>query len=185
MAKIIKSKVKPKVIGKTGKQIVIDEITDKLKSAKGIILTDFRGLNVHDLGDLRKKLIDQGIEYKVVKNTLIERAVDKCELEELKEHLTGPTALAFGYDDAISPAKTLVSFAKTNEFLNIKAGVIEGRVLDAAGVKNVASIPSREQLLANLLAGIQSPLSGLMNVSSSPMRGFATALKAFADQKSA
>ncbi|MBI4744900.1 MAG: 50S ribosomal protein L10 [Actinobacteria bacterium] len=185
MAKVVKSKVKAKIIGKAGKQLVVDEIADKLKQAKGVVLTDFRGLDVHALGDLRKKLIEQGIEYRVVKNTLIERAVDKCELAEVKEHLTGPTALAFDYNDSISIAKILVNFEKTNDFFNVKAGVIEGRILNKDEVKKVASIPSREQLIANLLCGMQSPISGLANVLSASIRGLAIALKAVADQRQA
>ncbi|GAF14834.1 LSU ribosomal protein L10p [Bacillus sp. JCM 19046] len=154
------------------KQQVVSEIASKLKESKSTVVVDYRGLNVAQVTELRKQLREAGVEYKVYKNTLVRRATAEAGLTGLDEHLVGPTAIAFGAEDVIAPAKVLNEFAKKNEALEIKTGVIEGNIASADEVKALAELPSREGLL-----------SMLANVLQAPVRGFAIATKAVADQK--
>ncbi|GAF66191.1 50S ribosomal protein L10 [Alkalihalobacillus trypoxylicola] len=154
------------------KQQVVSEIAAKLSESKSTVVVDYRGLNVAEVTELRKQLREAGIEYKVYKNTLTRRATEAAELSALDEHLVGPTAIAFGNDDVIAPAKIINDFAKKHDALEIKAGVIEGQVATAEEVKALAELPSREGLLSMLLSVLQAPV-----------RNFALATKAVADQK--
>jgi len=124
--------------------------------------------------ELRRKLREAGIEFKVLKNTLIRRATANAELTELDSVLTGPTAVAFGKDDVVAPAKILSEFAKQNDALKIKGGVVEGRVVGFDEIKALADLPSREGLLSMLLSVLQAPV-----------RNFALAVKAVAEKKEA
>lgn len=154
------------------KQAVVGEITDKLKSSASVVVVDYRGLNVGQVTELRKQLREAGIDFKVYKNSMTRRAAEAAGLEGLNEHLTGPNAIAFSSEDVIAPAKILNDFAKKNDKLEIKAGVIEGNVASEEEVKALATLPSREGLLSMLLSVLQAP-----------MRNFALATKAVADQK--
>lgn len=154
------------------KKQVVSEIATKLKESKSTVLVDYRGLNVSQVTELRKQLREAGVEFKVYKNTLSRRAAAEAELTELDQQLVGPTAIAFSADDVIAPAKVLHSFAKKNDKLEIKAGVIEGQVSSAEDVKALAELPSREGLLSMLLSVLQAPV-----------RNFALATKAVAEQK--
>ncbi|REJ18246.1 MAG: 50S ribosomal protein L10 [Paenibacillaceae bacterium] len=156
------------------KQQIVEEITAKLRESATTVLTDYRGLNVAQVTELRRKLREAGIEFRVLKNTLIRRATANAELTELDSVLTGPTAVAFGKDDAVAPAKILSQFAKENEALKIKGGVVEGRVVGFDEIKALADLPSREGLLSMLLSVLQAPI-----------RNFALAVKAVADKKEA
>jgi len=156
------------------KQQIVEEITAKLRESATTVLTDYRGLNVAQVTELRRKLREAGIEFRVLKNTLIRRATANAELTELDSVLTGPTAVAFGKDDAVAPAKILSQFAKENEALKIKGGVVEGRVVGFDEIKALADLPSREGLLSMLLSVLQAPV-----------RNFALAVKAVADKKEA
>lgn len=151
---------------------VVEEIADRLTRSKGTIVTDYRGLNVAEVTELRKQLREAGVEYQVLKNTLTRRAADKVQLSDLHPYLTGPTAVAFGYDDPVTPAKILNDFAKKHKALELKGGILEGRVISAEEVTNLATLPSREGLLSMLLSVLQAP-----------MRNFAYAVKQVADQK--
>lgn len=165
------------------KEATVAEIKDRLQRAKSIVLTDYRGLNVGEVTELRKKLREAGIEYKVVKNTLATRAARDAALEGLETHLAGPTAMAFGYDDPIMPAKILAAFARDHRNLELKAGILEGRILGQAEVKALADLPGREQLLAIVLGVFQSPLRGLAAVLSGPMRNMVYGLEALRKQR--
>lgn len=154
------------------KQAVVGEISDKLKAAASVVVVDYRGLDVGQVTELRKQLREAGIEFKVYKNSMSRRATEATGLEGLNEHLTGPNAIAFSNEDVVAPAKILNDFAKKNDKLEIKAGVIEGVVASAADVKALAELPSREGLLSMLLSVLQAP-----------MRNFALATKAVAEQK--
>ncbi len=154
------------------KQQVVSEVAAKLKESKSTVVVDYRGLNVAQVTELRKQLREAGIEYKVYKNTLVRRATAEAGFSGLDEHLVGPTAIAFGAEDVIAPAKVLNEFAKKNEALEIKTGIIEGNIASAAEVKALAELPSRDGLL-----------SMLANVLQAPVRGFAIATKAVAEQK--
>lgn len=165
------------------KKEIVKEIKQKLKEAKSIILTDYRGLNVHDINDLRRALRSKEIEYKVFKNRLIKIAVDDVGLNELDDHLEGPTALAFGFENLATTAKVLVDFTKEHDYLEIKAGVLEGQVVDAAKIAQLAALPSREELLAMLVGSLRGTISGLLNVLSAPQQEIVGVLGAIKEQK--
>lgn len=154
------------------KKEVVSEIASKLRESKSTIVVDYRGLTVAQVTELRKSLREAGVEFKVYKNTLTRRAAEEAELAGLNEYLTGPNAIAFSTEDVIAPAKVLNDFAKKNEALEIKAGVIEGNIASVEEVKALAELPSREGLLSMLLSVLQAPI-----------RNLALAAKAVADQK--
>ncbi|HHT7239263.1 TPA: 50S ribosomal protein L10 [Bacillus cereus] len=154
------------------KQQVVTEIAEKLRASKSTIVVDYRGLTVSEATELRKNLREAGVEFKVYKNSLTRRAADSAEMAELNEFLTGPNAIAFSNEDVVAPAKVLNDFAKNHEALEIKAGVIEGKLVTLDEVKAIATLPSREGLLSMLLSVLQAPI-----------RNLALATKAVADQK--
>nr|WGD62832.1 50S ribosomal protein L10 [Bacillus subtilis] len=154
------------------KKVVVEEIASKLKESKSTIIVDYRGLNVSEVTELRKQLREANVEFKVYKNTMTRRAVEQAELNGLNDFLTGPNAIAFSTEDVVAPAKVLNDFAKNHEALEIKAGVIEGKVSTVEEVKALAELPSREGLLSMLLSVLQAPV-----------RNLALAAKAVAEQK--
>ncbi len=156
---------------------VISEVKEKLSLAKSIVLTDYRGLTVGEVTKLRAQLRNAGVEFKVIKNTFVRRAANEIGLQGLDSYLEGPTAVAFGVNDPVAPAKILSDFAKTNKALEIKAGVVEGKVIDTEGVKALADLPPREVLLAKVLGAMQSPLVGMANVLQGPIRKMGYALE--------
>jgi large subunit ribosomal protein L10 len=143
------------------KVALVNEIAEKLQNSKSMIVTDYRGLTVAEVTELRKNLRDAGIEFKVLKNTMTRRAADQVNLSEINEHLTGPSAIAFSYDDVVAPAKILNDFAKKHQALELKAGIVEGRVIGTEEVKALAELPSREGLLSMLLSVLQAPMRNL------------------------
>lgn len=154
------------------KQQVVTEIAEKLRASKSTIVVDYRGLTVSEATELRKNLREAGVEFKVYKNSLTRRVAESAEMAELNEFLTGPNAIAFSNEDVVAPAKVLNDFAKNHEALEIKAGVIEGKLVTLDEVKAIATLPSREGLLSMLLSVLQAPI-----------RNLALATKAVADQK--
>ncbi|MCR6098355.1 50S ribosomal protein L10 [Salipaludibacillus agaradhaerens] len=154
------------------KSQLVDEITTKLKESQATIVVDYRGLDVAEVTELRKQLREANVDFKVYKNSMVRRATANAELTELDEHLVGPTAIAFSNDDVIAPAKILNGFAKEHEALELKAGIIEGSVTSLDEIKALAELPSRDGLLSMLL-----------NVMQAPIRNFALATKAVAEQK--
>ncbi|TDQ34698.1 50S ribosomal protein L10 [Aureibacillus halotolerans] len=154
------------------KKQVVTDIADKLRDNKATVFVDYRGLNVSQVTELRKQLREAGVEFKVYKNTMTRRAVEQAEISGLDEELVGPTAVAFSAEDVVAPAKVLNNFAKTNEALKIKIGLIEGNVTSADDLKALAELPSRDGLLSMLLSVLQAP-----------MRNMALATKAVAEQK--
>lgn len=167
------------------KQASVAELKEKLGAVKGAVLADYRGLNVADATKLRRTLREAGIEFRVVKNTMTRIAAREVGIEGLDSHLEGPTAIAFGFQDPVSPAKVLSEFAKDNKNLVIKAGILEGKVVDADGVKALADLPPREVLLAKMLGSMQAPISGLVNVLQGNIRNLVYALEAVRKQKEA
>ncbi|QWU15759.1 large subunit ribosomal protein L10 [Paenibacillus sophorae] len=154
------------------KQEAVDVVTGKLQNSITTVVADYRGLNVSQVTELRKQLREAGVEFQVLKNTLLRRATAAAELTELDEVLTGPTAIAFSANDAVAPAKILNDFAKKNDALKLKGGVVEGKVIGADQIKALAELPSREGLLSMLLSVLQAP-----------MRNFALVVKAVADKE--
>ncbi|EGD47399.1 ribosomal protein L10 [Ruminiclostridium papyrosolvens DSM 2782] len=164
------------------KKQVVTDLTEKIKSAQSIVLADYRGLTVEQDTELRNALRKAGVEYKVVKNTLTSLAMKESGIE-VDDFLTGPTAMAISSSDAVAPAKVLSEFAKKFEKLELKVGVVEGKVIDLEGVKALAELPSREVLIAKVLGGFNAPISGFVNVLNGNMRGLVVALNAIAEQK--
>lgn len=146
------------------KQPIVAEIAELLDGAKAAVVADYRGLTVEQDTELRKQLREAGVVYKVYKNTMIRRAAEGTEFAALDAHLEGPTALAVSKTDAAAPAKILFNFSKKADALQLKAGVVEGTYYDEAGIKVIATIPSREELLGKLLGSIQSPITNLARV---------------------
>ena len=146
------------------KQPIVDEISGAIKDAASVVVVDYRGLTVAEDTQLRKQLREAGVSYKVYKNTLVSRAVEGTEFEGLREVLEGPSAFAISTEDATAPARILAKFAKTAPNLEMKAGVVEGTFYDAEGIKAIASVPSREELLSKLLGSLQSPITNLARV---------------------
>ena len=134
------------------KTAVVNEIKDKFENAKSVVLFDYRGLSVGEVTDLRRKLRDAGASYKVYKNTLTKRALDELKID-MNEYLAGPSAVSFGTDE-LSIVKVLNDFAKEHEALEIKAGIVEGKVATRDDLKRYAAIPSRDTLLTQLAAGL-------------------------------
>jgi large subunit ribosomal protein L10 len=170
-------------VARPEKVAIVEELKDKLTQAQAVVLTDYRGLNVQEITELRKQLREAGIEYKVVKNTLTTRAANEVDLPELAQYLAGPTAIAFGFDEPVSAAKILNEFARTHKALEIKGGVLEGRVIGVEEVRALADLPSREQLLGMVARAMQGPIAGMAIALSGVIRGLAYALNAVREQK--
>jgi len=172
----------------SAKQAIVADLKEKLSTAKGAVLTSYSGLTVAQDTQLRRKLREAGVSYNVVKNTMTRIAAKEVCLDGLTQYLEGTTALAVSFDDAVAPAKVISEFIKVNKLdqeqkLEVKAGLVEGQIIDAAGVKALASLPSREVLIAQVLAGMQSPIAGLVNVLQGTIRNVVYVLDAVRQQK--
>ena len=141
------------------KKGVVADIRQKFEKAQSAILVDYRGLNVAEDTELRNQLRKAGVEYAVLKNTMINLAVKDMGIDDIKAHLEGPTAVAFGYEDMIAPAKILSEFAKKSKKLTIKCGACDGAYLDEAGVQALANLPSKEVLIAKIMGSMMSSVS--------------------------
>lgn len=146
------------------KKPVVEEISANIKDAQSVVLVDYRGLTVEQDTKLRKLLREEGITYKVYKNTMMNFAFKGTDFEALSNLLEGPNAIAISANDATAPARVLSKFAKEAPKLELKAGVVEGVLFDADGIQAVAKIPSREELLSKLLGSIQSPITNFARV---------------------
>jgi large subunit ribosomal protein L10 len=167
------------------KQEAVRRLTDKLSRATSAVVTDYRGLTVSQLEDLRGLLRARGVEYVVVKNTLARRAADAAGKPDFSQVLTGPVGLALGYDDLSAPAKVLSEYFRVNRRLPSIAGYVEGTVLDAGGVQMLADLPPREALLSQLAGTLQSPLTQLAGSLDSILSTFASTLEAYRDKLAA
>ena len=143
---------------------IIDEIKGYVDKASAAVLVDYRGLTVEEDTRLRKALREAGVVYKVYKNTYLKRAFEGTVFTELNQHLEGPTAIAFGIEDATAPARVLAEFAKKAPKLEFKGGVVEGVYYDVKGLEKVAQIPSRDVLISKLLGSLQSPITNMARV---------------------
>lgn len=143
------------------KEQIVSEYAEKLAKAKSFVVVDYRGLTVAEDTQLRKELRENNVEYSVVKNRLTLRAMEKAGFTGLDQVLTGPTAVAISYDDAVAPAKVLVTNAKKNNKLEVKGGMVEGKILSVNEINGVASIPAKPVLIAQLLGMLQTPIRGL------------------------
>lgn len=141
------------------KKVVVEEIREKFSNAKSAILVDYRGLTVGEATELRANFREAGVEYKVYKNNLVKLAIKDSSFEGLTVDLKGPSAIAFGYEDPVTPAKVVKDFSKDHKNLELKAGVVEGTYYDTAKIIEIADIPSREVLLQRLVGSFQAPIS--------------------------
>ena len=132
----------------------VDELAEKINKAKVVLLTDYRGISVEDVTGIRAKLRGTNTEYKVIKNNITKRALQKCNFEGLDDLLTGPTAVVLGYDDYLEASKIIYEYAKDNEFYKIKGGIIEGKIVSAEEIITLAKLPSRETLIAQLAGAL-------------------------------
>jgi large subunit ribosomal protein L10 len=167
------------------KQQIAEDLHDKFAKSAIVVLTDYKGLDVAAINDLRRKLRESDIEYQVVKNTLLARAAEDTEVALIKDHFKGPSAVAISYDDPVAPAKVLTQFAKDNGKLEIKVGVLNGKVLDAQAIKALALLPSREVMLAQLLATLNAVPTSFVRVLAEVPRSLLNVLTALKDQKEA
>ena len=146
------------------KQPIVAEIKENVKDAASVVLVDYRGLTVAQDTELRKTMRQNDIIYKVYKNTMVKLALEGTGMEELDKDLEGPTAVAISKTDATAPARLVQNFAKTAPALEIKSGIVEGSYYDTEGIKQIALVPSREELLSKLLGSIQSPITNFARV---------------------
>jgi len=164
---------------------VVAEIKEKLTGYSSAILIDYRGLTVEEVTQLRKEFRNNGVDYKVYKNTLTEIAAKEVGLDDLIPFLKGPTAIAFGVKDPVAPAKVLTESMKKLKKMEFKAGVVEGKVIDVNGIKALAELPSREELIAKMLGSMNAPISGLVTVLGGTIRSLLYALNAVKEKKEA
>ena len=167
------------------KQQAVADLKSKLEQTKCVVLTNYRGLNVAQDTKLRAKLREAGVEYRVVKNTMTRIAAQELGIEGLDIYLEGPTAMAMSGEDPVAPAKLISEFIKDNKLQNmeIKAGILDGKVIDSNGVKALATLPPKEVLIAQVLCGMQAPIAGFVNVLSGTLRNLVYALDAVRKQK--
>jgi large subunit ribosomal protein L10 len=160
------------------KQVVVNELREKLKASNVTILADYRGLDVSAMTRLRRKLRESNSELKVAKNTLTRLAASEIGLDDLEHYLEGPTAIAFGLGDPVVPAKVMVDLTREFKQLEIKAGILEGKIIRGEEVLQLAELPSREVLLGKVVCGMQAPLYGLVNVFNASIRNLVYVLDA-------
>ena len=172
-------------MNKNSKEALVAEFAEKLKAAKASFLADYRGLDVDQANALRNKLREVGVEYRVVKNTPLRWADKDTGSACFDEHLNGPTAIALVNEDPVAPAKALVEFAKKNDAFELKAGMLDGKLLTVAEITALAELPSREELLAKMLGSMSAPASNFVGVLAAVPRTFVQALVAIKDQKDA
>lgn len=153
------------------KKAVVSEISEKMKNSASTVVVEYRGLTVAEVTQLRRNLREEGVEFKVYKNKLAQRAAEDTGVNALTESLTGPNAIAFG-NDAVAPSRVLAKFAKEHENLVLKAGIVEGKVVDVETIKQLSALPNRDGMLSMLLSCLQAPV-----------RNYACVVKAVADSK--
>lgn len=168
----------------TNKKLVA-ELSQKVADAKSIVFAEYHGLDANQISDLRKQLRESGSEMTVAKNTLVKLALkENGHNGELEKELEGPVATFFGNEDAIAPIKILSDFAKNFELPKIKIGLVDGKVTNASELEVLSNLPSREELLARIVGGLKSPITGIVNVLGGSQRNLVTVLSAVADKKS-
>jgi large subunit ribosomal protein L10 len=171
---------------KREKQEIIERLQDRFQGSSSAICLEFGGVNVEKVTQFRRELQQNSGEYHVVKNTLTKRAIQETPFQGLEQFLVGPTGIVFCPEDVSAAAKVINKFVEeTNGAFKIKGGIVEGAVFDAKGIAKVATLPSRQELLAQLLAAMQSPISGLVGTLEGVVREFVFTLQAVADKRSA
>lgn len=166
------------------KETLVGEVRERLKMAPSTILTNYRGLTVEEDTELRRRLRAVGVQHQVIKNTLLRRAATEAGLADLSRLFEGPTAVSFS-PDVVVAARELMAFSKDHPMVEVKGGLVEGRVIDRDGAERLASLPPRQVLLAQVAGALCSPLQAAVTVLSAPMRGFAVAVGQLAEARSA
>jgi len=173
-------------ITKKKKEELVDIFAERLEKSKAAVFTDYKGLTVEEINEVRNNLRDKGIEFKVIKNTLFGLAIKKAKLDiDSKELANHPVAVAFGYDDEVAPAKVVFNFAKDHEQLEIIGGILEGKSIDVQSVKSLAQMPSREELIAKMIGSINAPVSNFVGVMHASLRNVVGVMNAIKEQKEA
>ena len=167
------------------KKRIAQDLNERFSKAAVVIVTDYKGLDVAAINDLRRKLRQEEVEYQVAKNSLLVRAAEDTDVALIKEMFKGPNAVAMSYGDPVAPAKILSDFAKDNKVFEIKVGVMDGKVLDAGEIKSLAALPSREVLLATFVSTLNSLPTGLVRMLAEIPRQLLNVLQAVKDQKEA
>ena len=158
----------------------VELLTEKLKGAKVAVLTDYRGLKVNQIQDLRSKLRTGEVEYRVVKNTLARRAAEAAGFPQLQDEIKGPVAIAFGYDDLGVPSRLINEWVRATRLkLEVVGGLVEGRVFSSSQIKQLADLPSRETLIAQLMGTLQSPVAQLLGIMQTPLQQLMGTLNAY------
>lgn len=171
-------------LNRNEKQIVIDEISAQLSEAQSIVVAEYRGIDVASVTVLRKKARESGVYLRVLKNTLVTRAIKETNFQQLEDKLVGPLIYAIS-KDPVAAAKVLSSFAKENDKIVLKAGALPGSVLDSNGIKQLAAMPSREELLSKLMGTMQAPIAKFVRTLNEVPTKFVRGLAAVRDQKEA
>jgi large subunit ribosomal protein L10 len=169
-------------ISRDKKEQIVEDLGEKLSRSRGLIMTDYRGLTTADLTQLRNKLREEETGFHVVKNSLVRRAMEAAGMRWDDSLFDGPTAIGFCYEDVPGPAKVLVNFSSEGKVLSIRGGLLGDAVLSAAQISELASLPSSEVLIAQVVARVSGPLFGLVNVLSAPLRDLVYVLQARAGQ---
>lgn len=172
-------------MNRQSKEDLVAELAERLKDTRAAFLADYRGLNVAKATELRRKLRAAGVDYRVVKNTLLRLAAQGTQAACLDTHLKGPTAVAMVTGDPVAPAKALVEFAKANQAFELKYGMLDGKLLRPEDIKALADLPSREVLLARLLGSLNAPTTNFVGVLAAVPRSLVQVLSAIKDQKAA
>jgi large subunit ribosomal protein L10 len=167
------------------KKRIAADLQGRLKKSTIVILTDYKGLDVSAMNDLRTKLRNANAEYQVAKNSLLVRASEGNDVALIKDQFKGPSAIALSYDDPVGPAKVITDFVKENAKLEVKVGVLNGKVIDVAGIKALSSLPSKEVLLAQVLSAMNAVPTSLVTALSDVPRRLVNVLQAVRDQKEA
>ncbi len=167
------------------KKRIVEDLHEKFSKSKVVILTDYKGLDVDSINDLRRKLRESQIQYQVVKNSLLIRASKDTDVELIKDSFKGPSAVALSFDDPVSPAKVLIKFAGENEKLEIKVGTMDGKVLDISAIKALSALPSREVLMGQLLSVMNGVPTGFVRALVDVQRRLLNVMVAIKEQKEA
>ena len=167
------------------KKEIVKDLHEKFLRSKVVIVTDYKGLDVATISDLRRKLGAEEIEYKVVKNSLLIRASEETDVALIKDYFKGPSAVALSYNDPVLPAKVLTKFSEEYKQLEIKTGVMDGKVLDAAAIKTISTLPGREELLGQFLSVANGVVTGFVRILNAIPVQFLYVLQAIKEQKEA
>ena len=182
---LLKSLIKKEVdnLNRTEKAQVVSELKEKFESAKGIVFTDYRGLNVEEITELRNSLRESALEYRVVKNTLARIAAEGTPVDQAKDILAGPIGIAVGYDDPVLVVKKVLEYNKSNDKLDIKGGIVEGNLYALDALQSISKLPSKEVQLSMLAGAMKAPATKLAGLLSATVTRFAYALEALKDKK--